>query len=193
MATDRPIFATSEPNKIAVLHREKFDQKFRRFYHYYGICNPCSGALCHVDELMESSYISIQENRLEYNVATPVCCGAWDRVIVLYYDRNLMDRAERAGFCTPFMTHMQCFPTCCDICGEGIVVYGQARPCLPIHVKGNDFSGYASCCCIYRPWLLLLGLQDAERLAGIINQAVHNRRSGGAVVSQQPAPVAMLK
>eukprot|EP01122_Echinamoeba_exundans_P016545 TRINITY_DN8420_c0_g1_i1.p2 TRINITY_DN8420_c0_g1~~TRINITY_DN8420_c0_g1_i1.p2 ORF type:complete len:192 (+),score=25.04 TRINITY_DN8420_c0_g1_i1:146-721(+) len=133
---------TRNPDFIQVMHRAKIDPRYKNYLCCIGICIPCSCMCCLKDQVYESTYVQIHENRLEFNypVATSLgglcwglldsrCCAVKDNVHVLYWDHWLVSGVGRAGCCTPACTHCSFFPTCCDICGQGVIFHDTYCPC----------------------------------------------------------------
>lgn len=87
-----------------------------------------------------------------------------DRVGVIYYDRDIMKKAAKAGCCSPSGTHMSPCPTCFDMCGEGLVLYG-ANCCSRNLTQLPGAQGM--CCC--RSFTIVQGLDDCEQLAKAID------------------------
>ena len=118
----------------------------------------------------------MHENRIEANYpgcsflgwASLLTCKPSDAVEVHYLDASELENAQRARCCSPCCTHQQCFPDCCGICGQSLVVYS------------TGFCG--GCCC--RKWQLYPGLADADAAAAAINAA------RAALAARQTAPCA---
>lgn len=121
--------------------------------------------MCKLDSLMESTYVQAWENKLEYNYPMIVCCCMVDNVGVIYYDRAILRKADKAGMCKPCCTHMSLCPTCCDICGEGLVLHGAWAWSTEL----TAVPGLCCTCC--KCWTMLPGLDDAEVLSAAINNA----------------------
>eukprot|EP00992_Anisonema_acinus_P002902 TRINITY_DN1168_c0_g1_i1.p3 TRINITY_DN1168_c0_g1~~TRINITY_DN1168_c0_g1_i1.p3 ORF type:complete len:161 (+),score=24.55 TRINITY_DN1168_c0_g1_i1:53-535(+) len=103
----------------------------------------CSSLICcgclNTSAALRRTYLEVHENRVEFNEAVPWLCGVHDWVSVVYFDRRLAEAAGRASCCTPSCTHCQCFPTCCDLCGEGVVLHrSRCRCCAWRLVRGYD-------------------------------------------------------
>jgi hypothetical protein len=110
-----------------------------------------------------------------------VNCHVYDNTKVLYFDRALAQNAAKAGMCSPACTHGDCCPTCCDMCGETLVMYEESPGCC---------TGLCTCCHVYnvgasvgqRPrscctksHIMLPCLKDAEALAKTINDTLKAR------------------
>ena len=169
--TGRDVFRTKDSKSIEIVHRAKISPKWRAFLRCFGWLHPASCVLCKLDFIFKSTYVQIHENRVETNyVANPSlwniaenwdktylhptrifsCSGAADNVRVFYFD-EVGSHAARARCCFPMCTHCQPCPTCCDACGEGVVLYTD------------------ECCC--RDWVLLSGLENAEEFLAAYRQA----------------------
>jgi len=48
-------------------------------------------------------------------LTTPVFALQIDNVGIIYYDRDIMSKVDKAGFCKPCCTHNSPCPTCCDM------------------------------------------------------------------------------
>lgn len=83
---------------------------------------------------------------------------------VIYYDRDIIKKTAKAGFCSPSGTHMSPCPTCCDMCGEGLVLYGAN--CCSRNL--TQLPGAAGMCCC-RAYTIVQGLDDVEQLARAID------------------------
>jgi len=162
----RPAFATADPEAIRVLYRAPISPAWRKFVCCYGVLNPCSCVLCHLDFVQASTYAHIHENRVELNYparptlrgllmrwistylrpCTILSCGEIrDAVEVVYFDK--ITGQGRALCCYPLCTHWDCCPTCCDSCGEGAVLF-------------DDDDCHIPCFC--RDWVMVPGLVNAD-------------------------------
>jgi hypothetical protein len=130
-----------------------------------------------MENVRQRIYFYVMENRIEYNYPSfcaPVnclsgkCCKPQDNVHVMYFDHTLTQNAAKATACAPFCTHCSCFPSCCDLCGE----------CLVIHSDGKC----GGLCC--RKFSMLPGFEDATSAANAIMQA----RAMMAQRNIQPCP-----
>ncbi|KAK9828530.1 hypothetical protein WJX72_000618 [[Myrmecia] bisecta] len=136
-------------------------------------------------EMLSRKYVTVYENKVEYNETIPFCfCCMIDNTHVQYFDRPLTKKATRAGCCTPCCTHCSFFPTCCDACGEGVVIHGQSKCAARRSLPCRSFQ-------------LLCGFDDADRLAAEINNArnaFHGYDNSGTVnVRVQPAEAQAMK
>eukprot|EP00994_Dinema_validum_P003831 NODE_1849_length_827_cov_117.444730_g1458_i0.p1 GENE.NODE_1849_length_827_cov_117.444730_g1458_i0~~NODE_1849_length_827_cov_117.444730_g1458_i0.p1 ORF type:complete len:196 (+),score=40.62 NODE_1849_length_827_cov_117.444730_g1458_i0:60-590(+) len=141
----------ADPNCIRVRHHTTLSDKY-----WKQLCCqtlPLLGCTAATTAL-ERSYIEVHENRLEYNYPIAACCHVHDSVGVIFFDQSHVSGTGAAGMCTPVCTHMSFFPTCCDLCGEGLVVYNAKR-------------------CCWHPFVMLPGLpeHEAETLSKHINDA----------------------
>jgi len=160
----RPIFtATSTPYVDKIVYHQKASPAYKSLLVVVGILS-CNCGLCiKAEELVDETYVTVYENKIEYNypIALPCCCK-YDQHGLLYLDRAIGSKAGKAECCSPPGTHMSCFPTCCDACGEGLVLYG-ATCCSK---EGVILPHEAACCC--RAWTMFPGLQNATELANTI-------------------------
>jgi len=145
-SSTRDMLNTADPNAIRIVYRAPISEKYLNFLTCIGICSPCSCIYCKRKEIFQSTYVQVHENRLEYNypglsdnmcanIAT--CCKVRDVVTVWYFDNAMTGNVGRASFCQPICTHNTCFPTCCDMCGEAVVVYKRdicKRICCGGHI-----------------------------------------------------------
>jgi len=180
---------TNDPNAIQIRYRAPIDPVYKTFMTVCGIIHPCSCMLCKKDEIFNSTYVQVHENRVELNYPalrlSCQCKKVEDAVQVYYYDSRWITKYDKAGVCTPCCTHCSCCPTWCGLCGEAVV-----------------FSDKCCCCC--KTWFMAPFLVSADALIQQIDEA-KNARPGGApqapgvmnmatpVVAQPmaPAPVAV--
>ena len=183
----RPMLNTMEENRMRIVYRAKISEKYKTWLKVYGICNPTSCMYCKADSVYQSTYIQVLENHLEWNYPGPdlspsclyncCCCIIADNVQGVFYDKRIAKKAGRAGLCQP-IPEMGLFPTCCDICGEGVTIYG-----------GLLGDGYLCCCC--RSYKLLSCVEDAQTLVEKIEEAKRLREGGGQTAA--PAAVQMTE
>jgi hypothetical protein len=153
--SSRSVLNTRDPTKISIEYRAKMADRYERWLLCLGIMNPFSGLLCNYKRVWQSTYVQVHENRIETNYPHSkmmcCCCCVTDNVDVIYFDRTILKEVTRAGACKPACTHCSCCPTCCDSCGEGIVIYNPK----------------ARCCC----WQLITGVSNADELKEMIRKA----------------------
>ena len=154
----RPVLNTQDPNAIRIVYRAKLDERMKTCLLIQGIMNPCSGFCCRRDDLYDSSYVHIHENRVEVNYPSPfqccLCMGPCsqinDYVQVYYFDKRLTDEATRSECCVPICLPLGlnplfggyvppmvvgpilCCPTWFDMCGQGATLHGK-MPFLCCH------------------------------------------------------------
>ena len=177
----RPMLNTMEENRMRIVYRAKVSEKYKLWLKILGICQPCSCMFCKADTIYQSAYIQVLENHVEWN--TPMLlpgptycydschCIVPDFITGVFYDTNVAKHAGRAGFCSPII-EMCCFPTCLDLCGEGVTIYGSG---IPI---------------ICRPFAMIPYVEDAEALISQLKAAKELREGGG---STAPAAVSMTE
>jgi hypothetical protein len=132
----RSIYSTYTSGKLRVVHHAVISDDIDCAYKIWGCLIPCT---CFLYEplraaLKESSYVQVLENRVEWNQPYSYCTGdclcPWrvnchvvDNTKVLYLDRALALNVAKVEMCSPVCTHNDCIPTCCDMCGESIIMY----------------------------------------------------------------------
>jgi len=183
-ASSRKALNTSDRNNIAIVHRAPISDSYRWSILRYGClrigklkCLPYVVfdplRVCCWSKLKESSYVQIHENRVETNYASFRCPCLWccvdDDIEVYYFDYKKTTYADRAACCAPACTHNLCVPTCCDACGEAVVLNGQP-------------------CCCARPYEMLPGLKDADAFVEAYRAARERWHAG-----QPPPAVEMVK
>eukprot|EP00695_Tsukubamonas_globosa_P000925 TRINITY_DN186_c0_g1_i1.p1 TRINITY_DN186_c0_g1~~TRINITY_DN186_c0_g1_i1.p1 ORF type:complete len:232 (-),score=49.03 TRINITY_DN186_c0_g1_i1:88-681(-) len=173
---------TFDPNAIRIVHHAKISDGVKCYYCLaVGVC----GGPCCKDKMYERTYVQVHENRIEASYPFLCCCKVKDHISVYYFDQKNMQNAAPAGFCSPFCTHWQCFPTCCDMCGQAVVTY-------------------SSLCCPCRKWTMFPGLDDAEEVCRHIKDARNNweqtrdkidqmRPAGAPVVQQMLVPAGTVQ
>jgi hypothetical protein len=124
-------------------------------YYLCGCCSPCKVSQ---EELRKSTYVAVYDNKIEWNEPSARmgcigggqrpratcdyalcdcrCCNCFNGTVqvmddthVLYFDRATIQNAAVAKCCSPMCTHNQCFPDCCQCCGESLVLYETPIPC----------------------------------------------------------------
>lgn len=188
---ERSVFLhRSNMSEIKVFARFKASPRKGRHWTLLGLCSCSPPALCAQNELFDSFYVDVHENRVEYNDPVPgICCcnTISDNVVVMYYDRTLAQQVTPAGCCSPFCTHMSCCPTCFGCCGEGVVFHGSkcCGSCCDHNLTRVHAADY--CCC--SSWSMLIGVDNARQVADAINAARQLYKSGvksSSIVTTQP-------
>eukprot|EP00727_Mastigamoeba_balamuthi_P010537 m51a1_g6105 hypothetical protein (188) ;mRNA; f:81676-82575 len=169
--SERAMLNTANPNVIAVVHRAPISAKYYSWLCCLGCMAPLSCLCCTRRRLVASTYVQVHENRVEFDYPNVhcldlacgacYCCRVHDNVTTLYFDKY--PEIGRAGCCSPACTHCSCCPTCCDSCGEGVVVYRH------------------ECCCC-KTWHLISHLEDADNVIKAFEAAKN------AKLSNQPPP-----
>mmetsp|Transcript_16726 Transcript_16726/g.23259 ORF Transcript_16726/g.23259 Transcript_16726/m.23259 type:complete len:181 (+) Transcript_16726:87-629(+) len=159
-SSKRAILNTQNPSAIQIVHRGVISEKYMRLLTLLGVCAPCSCLLCTKEEVFQSTYVQVHENRVEWNypgiTCHPLkCCRLVDNVQVLYFDRKHAQNSGKAGPCFPMFTHCSLFPDCCGICGETLILYSTGK--------------CGGLCC--RTWIALPGLEDAQAISDAIHSA----------------------
>ena len=155
--SERKMLNTKNPNAIEIVHRAKISEKWKTMLCWLGLGAPCTGLLCKKNEVWQSTYLQVHENRVEYNYPgigfnmLSGGCRVRDAVGILYFDRKETQNAERASACTPLCTHCSLFPEMCECCGQTAVIYSDNLLC--------------------RKFVMLPGLEDAQEVARQINAA----------------------
>lgn len=133
------------------------------------------------DEMVSRTYLTVYENKIEYSWPFPACCCCTcDQTTTIYLDRPVVSKAAKAGCCTPCCTHCSFCPTCCDVCGEAVVIYG-AGMCSTRKVAEAGVTN----CGLPRGWMMFCGFDNAEEIAQHIQQA---RQACMARISGLPPP-----
>jgi len=178
-----PFLNTKNPNFIQIVHRAPISAKLLDYLLCIGILYPTSCYCCNREKLYQRTYAQVHENRVEVNypfigrkgAALNAIrglfgwCGWCDEVEVFYFDDFVAGNIGRAGFCTPSCTHHQCFPTCCDIFGQAVVIYSEN--------------------CLCRRYVFIPCLEDADAFVAAFNQAKSGAVPGivqQQVIIQQP-------
>lgn len=137
------------------------------------------------EDIWKSTYVTAWDNKLEYNYPTMFCCCMIDRVGVIYYDRDIIKETAKATCCKPVCTHCSPCPTCCDMCGEGLVLYG-AR-CWSSELTAAP--GIRCNCC--RCFTILTNLDDVSQLSSAIETAREKALQQAAAVKQGAGAAAL--
>mmetsp|Transcript_14175 Transcript_14175/g.20951 ORF Transcript_14175/g.20951 Transcript_14175/m.20951 type:complete len:183 (+) Transcript_14175:56-604(+) len=133
-------------------------------------CLRCDICMCmQVRKIWQSTYVTAWENKLEFNYPDFVCCCMIDQVGVIYYDRDIIKKVDKAGCCKPCGTHNSPCPTCFDICGEALVLYGQTCCSTNLSILPG-MSGVCFC----RTYTILPNLSGVENLKNAIDTARDN-------------------
>ena len=118
----RAMLNTADPNAIRIVYRAPIDPVMKKCLCLMGTMNLCSGLLCKREEIYNSTYVQVHENRLEINYpglkTMPCCRSVRDSIEVFYFDNSRIANVAKAGCCTPCCTHNSCCPTWCGLCGE---------------------------------------------------------------------------
>merc|ERR1712146_882522 len=166
---------------IAIVYRAPIDARHKTRLQICGLLVPWSWLFCRSQLFFESTYAQVHENRVEWSnpgmsvqfnpegggAADLQCCaacGGKDRVQVIYLDTRRATFAESPTICLPLFTHCDLCPTCCDLCGDGVVMYGNKMIlCWVI--------GFLTCnptCC--RVWSIIYGLTDGPGFIDVVHQ-----------------------
>ena len=193
----RPIYSTEEHGKLKIIYHAVVDDSgLDCALKIWGCIVPCT-CFCYEPlrkAIKESTYVQVLENRIEWNVPYSYCTGdllcPWrvnchmvDNTKVLYFDRALAAHAQEAGMCSPACTHNDCIPTCCDMCGQTLVMYeevpscqGCRECCTCCHVYNSSASvGQRPRTCCSASHVKVECLKDAKHLAEAINKARDTR------------------
>ena len=174
----RPMLNTMNEDYIVIRHRPKISEKYKCCLKINGICYPCTCLYCKAEEIYQSTYVQVLENRLEWNYPGPkcypiCCCCLKDKFGVLYLDDRTVKKVARLRCCSPVPCITGWCPNKCDLWGEAVIIYNccgcGCRPCC--------FESHT-----------LRYLEDADILVEQIKEAIkaRNECGGGA-----PAPVEM--
>eukprot|EP00128_Syssomonas_multiformis_P015196 Colp12_sorted_trinity150504_noHs@32809 len=174
MVQTRPI--VTGPKQV-VVHIPASDL-YRRWLWTEAICTMNVCQCLNIDKMMESAWLTLYENKIEWNVPYQFCCCTCDSTSTLYYDRNITAQATKAGVCTPCCTHMMLCPTCCDICGEAVILHGGTI-CSP---NQAILPGTMLCAC--KTWTSICGYDNAEGIASQILQ-LRTKAVSNALMPQQ--------
>lgn len=172
---------TKDGNAIQVLYRSEPSSKWYCWLHILH----CPYSFCYMDHVKNRTYFQVHENRIEYNF--PGACSFWscldrlccrcrpnDDVTVMYFDHKLLQNAGKAGVCTPAFTHCHPFPTCCDLCGECLVLYSYVFRRFQFQEPTTQVSNSDGCCggCCCRQWTMIPNFFDAAGAAAAIGNCV---------------------
>eukprot|EP01137_Pigoraptor_chileana_P022711 Opistho-2@87908 len=178
--TDAILHARDYTNAVKIIAHAPVSHKYLcciRLANCGNIFSWCGGCV----DLHKRTYMTVYENKVEYNVPSMICCCYYDNVATLYLDRGIVSRVGRAGFCAPACTHCSCFPTCCDLCGEGVVFYGsQCGSCKTAYEC--YYGGMAGCC----HWFMFCGLDSADAVIAAVTA------QWAVAVSRKAAPTQQL-
>lgn len=192
----REMLNTISESDIAIVYRAPIDQRHKLRLQICGILLPWSWLFCRSQQFFESTYAQVHENRVEWSnpgmaiefaMGAPdaQCCAACsgkDRVQVVYLDVKKSDFVVSPTICWPLFTHCDFCPTCCDLCGDGVVLYGNKMILCWI-------IGFLTCnptCC--RTWAIIYGLQDGPGMINVILQQKEKRNKA----NPSPVPKEML-
>ena len=168
----RPMLNTMDENYVAIRYRPKISERYKTCLKINGILSPLSCTFCKADEIYQSTYYQILENRVEWNfpgIGFSSCFGVKDNFSGFYFDDRFVHDVTRAHCLYPFRD-VGCCPTCCDMCGEGIVVFkGGCIPCTRI-------------------FMILNYVEDGDAFVEQLVLAIKARRDGA---SAAPAPAQM--
>jgi len=191
----RNIYATFAPGQLRIVYQGTISEQASCGHKVAGCLNPWS-CMCYGNlskTIMESTYVQVLENRLEWNypsswvtfdIRTPwaLNCHVADNVKTVYFDRAIVQNAAVAGMCTPCCTHNLCCPDCCGMCGQTVVLY-ESSPgmtdclccscCKVFHTSANVGQIPRACC--VKSHVILPCIKDAERLVEAINTARNER------------------
>jgi len=164
----RKVLNTLNPDQLLVLHRAKISHKYRRLLCCRAIAHYWTCLCCMLDEVFDSTYLYVFENRIESNYPGHFhpgncthCCELVDNIHVFYFDQPVTERAARATCCKPACVHCHCCPDCCSCCGQTLIIYSD---------KG--------CCC--RLHAFYVGLDNAVEVAEKINE----RQQGNIAITE---------
>eukprot|EP00128_Syssomonas_multiformis_P019121 Colp12_sorted_trinity150504_noHs@14954 len=142
----------------------------------------CDICLClNRDKIMQGTYLTMYENKLEWNQPFQLCCCNCDNHGLLYFDRDITTQVQRAGFCSPCCTHCSFCPTCFDVCGEALIVSGGTI-CSPS--QAYTTQTYVTC---IKPWICICGYENTDAIAANIM----NARSKAASMAMAPMQMTM--
>ena len=179
-----------------VLYNAPLSNEHRCAHRCYGWCYPCSCRLKDViaTKLIESTYVHILDNRIEYNYPYSTCSIDWpypckwnyaivDSVHVLHFDRNVFHDIHVAKCGSPYGSW---FSSTWGF-GEAIVLSSDnemeegdceacACPCFrQIQVSHDQTDVPMHGCCTQQSMVLLPYLADAEKLIAMIHKIRHER------------------
>jgi len=182
----RPIFhATDAPGQVKVISHTIADERYKTCIVLQGLVQGNCAACVKQDELQQNTYLTVYENKIEYNYPCATCCCfvccVYDRHAVIYLDRDLVKRADKADCCYPAATHMHFCPTCFDACGEAVVLYG-ATSCTKEGVVVPHEAAFCPC----RAFVVLQGWPNAKAISDTIvkqQQIATSRASAPGTVS----------
>ncbi|CEM31888.1 unnamed protein product [Vitrella brassicaformis CCMP3155] len=177
----RPIhLARQHGTSEQLLHQVKMASGLRSYLYFVAGCT-CNCVLClKLEDIIKSTYVNVYETKLEANYpSVDCCCGEYDNITVIYYDREYLDNIDQAGCCVPAFTHCQCCPTCFDMCGKALVLHGPNKcacsKCFnPDKLSNTPVSAMNCCtafCCCSKPFIMLPGLDEVDELKRAICSA----------------------
>ena len=164
----RQMLNTADPNAIRIVYRTPIDPVMKKCLCFMGAMDLCSGILCKRNEIYESTYVQVHENRVEFNYpglkTMPCCRSIRDSIQVYYFDDSRIAKVAKAGCCEPACTHNSCCPTLCGLYGEMAI-----------------FTNNRGCCC--KRWFSVPFLVSADAFIQQVEQAKTARQSftGGSV------------
>jgi hypothetical protein len=136
-----PVIVHQNSENIHVRYHANISSKYKR---YLCLCGCACLGCCRAEEALRRTYFEVHENRVEVNYPIPTMCCVIDAIDVLYFDRDRTKNVGKADCCTPAWTHMSFFPTCCNLCGEGIVMYSDCCGCW----KPSVLTNLGGCFCL---------------------------------------------
>ena len=148
----RLLFSTYEKGKNSIRYYAPISPQLSQLHTITGICCPCTCMYLSSikEELRKSTYVQVNENRIEYNYPysciSPSCsCVVYDHVHIVYFDRDVMENI-----------------TTCDTCNS--VILRKPYTCSPCTIETH--SDHSSCCgmiclpCILDSWQLVKSIED---------------------------------
>eukprot|EP01137_Pigoraptor_chileana_P002148 Opistho-2@2238 len=178
------IFQARELNDyVRIIAHAPASEKYMCFVRFIHCCNPCSW-FGGCDEVQRRTYMTVYENKVEYNAPYMRCCFQCDNVKTLYLDRDIVRQVGRAGVCQPACTHCHFCPTCCDVCGEGIIFHG-GNVCSPKQGYSVSYGGHGGGVCCCSNWFLFCGLDNADAMVAVITTQYM------ASIAKRAAPISM--
>lgn len=194
----RDMYNTHSASDIGIVYRAPIDRRHKTRLQICGLLLPCSWLFCKSQQYFESTYAQVHENRIEWNNpglqinwfdGNDYCCSACstpDKVKVFYMDNNITSYQVRPTICWPLFTHCSCCPTCCDLCGDGVLIYGN-KP-IPCWVLGF-LTCNVTCC---RTWDIVQGLVSGDDFIDICVQQKERLAENSKSTPPGPKPKDML-
>ena len=123
----RPLLEIQTREHIPIVYRAPISEKIHCLHCCWSCVYPCS-CLCVpliTDLALESTYVHIHDNRLEYNYPTMTMtwdchCLVVDDVHVVYFDR-------------PHFTNVYALDECCCGCDQTVVMRQPSCSCATVH------------------------------------------------------------